>query len=396
MLNIPAFALQLATLYHTRRWLEEDWAVRSYPAVALILGALFCYQGAAVLLLVLGVWVIALGRRRLLLNRRKLAVATGVVLVVTAWFSIWSRWTPDQARWLLAIPHIGRIKKYWIWYAMQMPGAFGPILLASAVLGLAAGLISRRCRREAAISGSWIVVTCLFHSCLLGRDIRYLIPLASPLISLVAVAIRATLAIVGGYLHQRPIRAFSLAATVTLLVTHFELARSVALPRQVDGFEAVVDTIQDTLGPDGGAILDGLGAIDSTLFVCSVMLDDREFRLRVLPFGWLLKYTGFDETAGPLLESEVLEDVLACSGCSLVVVRVDDEAALAPPILLLREVLHGPRYELIRSFAIEGHQPAVIGLYRRLGPVGGLFDVRQGPSGQSKRMEWLLREPITR
>ena len=53
LLNVPAFALQLAACYHARRWLEERQENgQLYLAIALSLVALLCYQGTFVLLLV--------------------------------------------------------------------------------------------------------------------------------------------------------------------------------------------------------------------------------------------------------------------------------------------------------------------------------------------------------
>ena len=172
-----------------------------------------------------------------------------------------------------------------------MPDAFGPIVLAGAALGAAAGVLVGRWRRELTFSGGWFAVTYLFHSYLFGKDIRYVLPLCTPLLSLTAVAVWSPLQRLRRRLGLGVARTARSAAIVMLVAMQLWLARSVVLPR-VDGFEAIISAIQADPAPERGSILVDLDEINSTLLTCFVRLDDPEFRLRVLPASWLWEFAG--------------------------------------------------------------------------------------------------------
>ena len=329
-------------------------------------------------------------RWRLLVNRRVLVASIGAGAVAMTWL----RWS-GQTRWLVDTPYLTNPWN-WAWYPLQMIGAFGFIIPAAAAIGATVGLVAGRWRREVAASGSWILIYYSFFSYLYGKDIRYWVPLAAPLISMTAVAVWATSEGIGGRLGPGFTRASRVAATAVITAAQVGIALSVAFPN-VCGFGAIVDAIQDDQVLGGGSILDGLGGPDSATFTCAVMLDDPDFRLRVLPFEWLLDYAGVGrpsntEVPGPS-ETEEIEALLAHSGCRWVVVRVGEEPTQAPSARRLREALRGPRYKLVRIFAVEGERPAAIGLYRRNGPIGELSDLERRLGSRGR---WLLRDPVSR
>ena len=289
LLNVPALALQLATLYHARCWLEGADGVtstrvppsprrpssatreRSYSCSSSVPGSPAPASGVSCS------------------TSRAVMVAVAVLLVPILLVA-WSLKTSGQARWLVRTTYLGS-PWTWLWYASQMTGAFGPIVLVGAAFGAAAGALGGRWWRELTFSGGWIAITYLFHSYLFGKDIRYILPLCTPLLSLTAVAVWSPLQWLRGRLGPRAARTAAPAAIAMLLAIHLWLARSVVLPR-VDGFEAIISTIQADPGPERGSILVALDDIDWTLLTCFVRLDDPGFRLRVLPASWFWKFAG--------------------------------------------------------------------------------------------------------
>ena len=218
LLNVPALALQLAALYHARCWLGGTARRHLLLAAAFGVAALFFYQGAMVLLLIVGTWLIITGRWRSVLNRNALIVAAPLLLLSIVPI-IWIIWTADQARWLYDIPYIGH-RATWLWYPRRMPEGFGRPLLAGAALGALAGLCSRRWHSELLFSGGWIAVTYLFHTYLFGKDLRYMLPLCTPLLSLTAVAVWAPLELLRARIGSTVAQVAMAAAIATLLAMH--------------------------------------------------------------------------------------------------------------------------------------------------------------------------------
>jgi hypothetical protein len=400
LLNVPAFAIQLAALYHARCWLDAGGRRHLYLAAGFVLSALFFYQGTAVLMLILGTWLALIGRWRLLLDRR-VVVAAVAVLSVPILLLAWSLRSSGQIRWLFDSPYL-RYAVTWLWYPRKMPGAFGPIVLVGAVLGATAGALSDRWRAELTFSGGWIVTTYLFHTYLFGKDVRYILPLCTPLLSLTAVAVWWPLRSLGRRLGPRVALSAASVAIASLLAMHVWLARSVVLPR-VDGFEAIVATIRADEGPDPSSILADLDAQEWTLLTCFVRLDDPEFRLRVLPASWFWDFAGLSPGSAlgnsGRVATGAIESSLAHSGCRWIVVKVDAEPGKSSPRPAdrrLRELLRPPRFEHVRTFSIRGDSPSTAALYRQVGPIEDLASLaRRGRSGND-RMKWLLRDPITR
>jgi hypothetical protein len=189
-----------------------------------------------------------------------------------------------------------------------------------------------------------------------------------------------------------------------LLAGHVELARSVTLPR-VGGFEAIIAAIRDELGPDPGSILEDLHGVNATLLTCSVRLEDPDFRLRTLPFRWLLKYAGVSRIAdleayGPTA-ALAIQRLLAHSGCEWIAVQ--SERTAAPASGRLRDALQSPRFRLVGTFEVwgpwprvRGPRPSTVELYRQAGPIHGLPQLDRPGGVRTGRTEWLLRVPIDR
>ena len=397
LLNIPAFALQLAALYHARRWLEDGLTRRAVAAAAFAMAAMLFYQGAFVLVLVLSTWLVSTGGWRRLMGRRAFITASACGLLAFGSILLWLMMTPAQARWLVDNPYLF-LPVNWTWYAVRMRGTFGLPVLAGAAAGVAAGLVVGRHRHEVVLSGGWIVMTYVFHSYLFGKDERYLLPLGTPLLSLTAVAVWSARATVGRHLGPRIAGAATVAAIASLLAGQVALARSVTLPR-VTGFDAIAGAIRGAQGSGRGSILEAIEPLNATLLTCSLRLADPDFRLRVLPSSAYLLYAGVDRPSdlrpyGPT-EERALEDLLAHSGCDWIAVQARPIAATSP-LRRLGNVLQGPRFRLMGTFAVEGPRPEVVHLYRQSGPIHGLSELNRPAAARTGRMDWLLRTPIER
>lgn len=400
VLNVPASALQLGTLYHARCGLVGLGRRHLFAAAALGVAAVSCYQGALVLLPVLGWWLVASGRWRLLL-RPRVALLAAVILSPPALLFAWILRAAGQANWLYDTPYLGYLVT-WLWYPSRMPGAFGPVVLAGAAFGAAAGIIRRRWRSELAYSGGWIVVTYLFHTYLFGKDVRYIVPLAAPLVSLAAVAVWSLAAWVRRVLGGRMAAAWAATVVAILLGVHAWLAHSIEVPR-LEGFDEAVAAIRSDAGDDRGSILVSLQDSDWTVLTTYVRLADPDFRLRVLPATWLWQLAGFERPSGPpppgAADAHAIDSALTHSGCRWIIAQVERASRATPPRPLDRRlgaVLASPRFRLMGTFSILRPEPITVLLYRQDGPLGGLPELVRRRGSPPTGMEWLLRDPITR
>lgn len=393
LLNIPAAALQLASLYHSRNWLEGRGRLHIYPAGAFALAAVFCYQGAVVLVLILGLWFLVSGQWRVLLSPRILLLGTTVGLPL-AMLIAWNVRSAGQAKWLFDTPYLGYLIT-WLWYPLRMPSAFGPPVLAGAALGALAGIVDRRWRAELAYSAGWIAVTYAFHTYLYGKDIRYIVPLAAPLLFLTAVAIWWFSEWARRCIGGRGAAAFATVATTALLAAQVQIGRSAQVLR-VDGFAPLVAGIRADAGTERGSILASFKRADWLILTTFVRLGDPGFRLRVVPAEWLWKLTGIAAPPEHWDESAV-DAALAHSGCRWIVAEADPKGGIASPRPLdsrLREVLRLARFRLIGTYGIHRPEAITVLLYRQDGPVGDLTELAEQPGARSTSLAWLVRRPI--
>jgi hypothetical protein len=399
MLNIPACALQVAALYHTRRWLEDGRPRQLILAAVLALSAVLCYQGACVLLLIAGSWLVMTGRWRWLLDRRALIVVAAAGLPALAGLSIWILSTPERARSLFATAYLTHLA-LWRWYPIRMPGLFGPLVLALTVLGATLGWLQARWRSEILMSGTWILVTYLFHSYLFAKDERYIIPLAVPLVALAAVGVWSLIAAIEGPLGRAWVRRCTVAALAVVLAVQGWMAWHVPLP-EVRGFDAIVATIQRGRQADQEMILVDHG-VNSALLTCQVMLDDPEYRLRVLYFDWLLTFAGVQESNGRVLpdcgprDRQAMARLLGLSGCRWIVAPLHEVPTSRPGTRVLHETLQGASVRFEGTFPVGGPSPMILGLYRQVGLLNSLSDLKQRRAVRSSPMDWLTRSPVMR
>ena len=396
LLNIPAVTLQLVALYHTRSWLE-----RPSRSLQLALGtgaailATLCYQGAMPLLLVIAAWVVVLRRFALLRSPRILLVALSAALPIAIWWAASISETKDQISWLNNRTNLERPGN-WYWYTGKILRAFSGATLGLAGLGVLAGLSRIRWRREVFLSGSWCLVTYGFLTFLKGKDPRYILPLASPLLALAAVATLA--ATRGGRSGDRVIA----AATLPLVIAGILGWLVWFNPMQKVGGYAPLAAFVDQLADGGSVLMESNTKPGSEILVARAMLEDRGFRNRYMYYRQLLLYAGIEKlddlrSYGATPE-EAVAAILEHSGCRLVVV---DQRRLEGPDPIgdaLRAVLDGPSFTPVRSFAIDepSSGPGQAIVYRRVTPARPLSDFVIAADRSSPDPGWFRRRLVTR
>jgi hypothetical protein len=382
MLNVPAFALGLAALYHARRWLDappEAPAHRRqlYSAAAFGLLAVGTYYAAGVVVLVVLAWLLALRRWRLLGSRRLLAVAVAAALLLLPCVPLALRWAPTQVRW--AIPAAWQVSRLatWTYYPRVLPDLVSPHLLALAAAGAAAGLLVPRWRRETGLALVGLAVLYVSFSCLPAKEDRYLLLAATPLVCLAVIGLLAGTRAVGALANAGPrtVRVLTGMGLVVLLGVQVGLAAQVRIP-SADGFGEVARFLEQ-VAPDEPVFYDG--HFDGA-FTFHVQANDPGYRRRVVRGSKLLYASalnpGYRLREYATSPEEVVEVLRTRGGCRWLAVEVGEAAEQLAPALRLREALKGPEFELVRSFPVAPRRWVErVDVYRLLGPVERVDEV---------------------
>ena len=147
MLNVPATALAVASLYHFRRWIEGGGMTALVVTTAFVSAALFTYYPNAAIVMLLAAWAWA-RRDKVPLKRRVVPIVIigliagiplGVALLVAPVHT--ARQLPT---WLLLAD-----ATTWTYYWRVLPTIAGAPIVVMGVAGAVAGLASVRWRGEA-------------------------------------------------------------------------------------------------------------------------------------------------------------------------------------------------------------------------------------------------------
>jgi len=194
MLNVPATAAGLASLYHFRRWLETSGRDQLALSVVFVTIVLLTYYPSASVLPVLAAWAL-LDVRGLRVNRKFVwAAAAGVIASVPLLAAL--RLAPVHTS--RHLPTLGFLSApgTWTYYWRALPGVIGGAALALGLAGCAAGILDSRRRSETTHIIIWIAVLIAGLSLLPARDPRYVL-LAAPafvLAGAIGVGIRSSVA----------------------------------------------------------------------------------------------------------------------------------------------------------------------------------------------------------
>ncbi len=390
LLNMPSIALQLAALYHGRRWIQRDGMGQLWLAIGFACASLLCYQGAFVMPFVALTWLLISERRRQFNTPRVRIVA--IVLILAGGLALWLlRWHP-QIRWLYENPYLLN-DKLWTWYPRIADESMGVWLLCLSAIGAVLGLVSPHHRREVIMSSSWVLVFYALHTLLTGKDHRYFLQAVVPLLSLASVAICQIAAGLGRWMDRRQLPSPGPALIVMLLASpllgvQIWMASESVLPR-VDGFTALIDEIDPNRDGDAAILLD-LGRVNDRLFIVeSLGIRSGASRRNILTTqSWkkeLLEGRGKEvdgaSNADEVFSPETLREALARSDFSFVLTNrspwspldlygplTDENVTSAEEFdRALAEALSGSEYQIRAIRAVGGPRPALVALHR-LGP----------------------------
>jgi hypothetical protein len=377
MLNVPALALALGTLYHSRRWLESPTRRNAILAGASGTAVVLTYYTAGVVMPIILAWAITMHRRRLTENPGRLAVGlVGSALLVTAILTFALRWAPTQVLLTLPLPEkLGSLDN-WTYYLECSPRLIGLPLLALSASGLVAGALVRRWRRETLLLASWIGTLYLFFSLLRAREERYILLIIAPLVGLCAIAVVSATRWIGAIAGWRRgrVRAAAICALVALTLGQAGLAAQVRVP-QVEGFREVVAFLEH-VEPDGVYLYDGQ---HTGIFTVYVQFGDPGYRRRVVRGDKLLYataiYSRWRRRQFVSSPQETIEALRERGGARWVAISIEDQAPSNDAARHLRAAVEGPEFELCRSFPIHAWGVRRVDVYRFLPPIRELEEV---------------------
>ncbi len=419
MLNVPAFALCLGALYHARRWLESPPAPAPasrhlYAAAGLGMLAVLTYYPAGLSAFVVLAWLGALRRADLLYRRQTLVVLALCAVPVLGGLLVVTRWAPTLVGYVRPMSADIWTLDNWLSYARDFDEILSPHLLGLAAVGVVAGLLGRRWRRETMLLLVWIGVLYVLHTLIEAKEPRYLLLLSTPLVCLGAIGV---VALADGLAARFRARAEAGRRVVpgtllALLLAQVWLAAQQRVPA-VKGFAEVARFLARQ-APDEPVLYTGH---DAAVFTFYVLAGDPDHRRRVVrgerllsdirPQGLRILATstvgllGASAGAGPLLAGSIvlpgrdgvwqcLEILQARAGCRWLAMGTG-EPPYAPTV---RRAAQGPQFEFVHSFPAEGMAGLDrVEVYRLLVPVERQEEV-DIPLPTPDGPHWLRVRPI--
>jgi hypothetical protein len=387
MLNVPALALSLAALYHVHRGLDESTAERLsrhwLVGGILALIAVSTYFQAGVVVFVIVAWLLACGRLRCCLHWKTLVLVGAGTLVLLPWAFVIKNWSPKQLDWLL--PEWRQICRaaLWSYYAYALPGDIvQPALLTLAALGLAAGLLSRRWRRETLLLLLWAGVCYVVFSLLKAKEPRYLMLVCIPLICLGMLALVRT----AEWLEKMrpswtPNVVLPLFLVPVLLIQGWSAVKQ-KVP-EVLHYQELAEFVKQ-LAPEEPVLYAG---IHDGVFTFYIQIDDPGYKRRVALGPMVL--------AGAKSSKDVVEILRTQCGCRWVAIERCplhvwyDEQLLQ----LLRQTVVRSEFQLAYSYPMKSHFIDRVDLYEFLLPIEQPTVVRL--HSQRQRLDESIR-PIQR
>jgi len=389
MLNIPAVALGIASMFHFRRWLEASHSKQLVLAASFLIAALLTYYPGSIIMCVLAAWAILWIRDLRLLRAMLWIGGAGLLASVPLLIALsivpvhTSRQLPTMT--LLSNPIT------WTFYWKAIPNLIGRPTLILGIVGSALGLATSRLRTEIAFLATWIVVLTLCLSVLPARDPRYILQAAPAFLLAAAVGIASGVRL----LPTLPVTP-QLAMLMAGLVGGVWSTTGTPVP-QVSGFREVARYLRDQ-APFDAILYDG--AYDG-LFGFHVRALDPNFERRIVLANQLIYSFGptttfaLSEIANVASTNDVMNVLRARCGCHWVAVEVGPGNGGALGQRLLRETTKRPEFVLVRSFAISGSGIRRVDLYRLVTAVDPVITVDlRFPSLTNRAFPHIV--PITR
>jgi hypothetical protein len=379
MLNIPALALSIGSLYHLRRWMESPTTSPAwqnlYIGAAMAVLSILTYLTSGVLLLIAGIWLIVDRRWRLLWHLRTLAVFVVSALLLLPWAILVLKYEPNRvvmatgsATYLTAVSHW-----HWKYYLESLPGLFGTHIILIAAFGVVGGMLFRRWRHETILLSIMTLVLFTFFSYVPSREDRYILLMSVPIVIFCLLGLILTTHFIGKLVRIGPEweKAATLAAIAVLLIGQIWQVLKVPV-YSVSGYKQLVEYIEK-IAPDESVFYDGE---NYQIFTFYVQAGDPDYRRRVVVGNKLLYAESWFR--GPQEFVNSAQDVVGVlqnkGGCQWVVVANKPAAPKIAAPRHLRKAVKGPQFELVKSLPITkiqetGVEKTSVCVYRLLVPV---------------------------
>jgi 4-amino-4-deoxy-L-arabinose transferase-like glycosyltransferase len=361
LLNVPAMAMSLAALYHARCWLEKR-KTRQLKLM-FIFAALSCltYYLASVVIFIILVWIAADGMFVFLLRRKTLPITLSLLLVAFLCVLAAFHWTPIQLSWMIPDWKSLASLTQWTHYWPVMLQQFGLGILIAALLSVLGGIFQMRWHPEIRFMIVWVIATYAYFSVMPAKDPRYIMLLAPALVVLTAIG--GT--ILAEYCARRGSWnkvTFWVGSLLLIVLLYGWPALRQQVPR-VDGIREVAEFLKER-APDEPVFYDGyLGGVLG-FFVCA---GDRDYHQRlVLADKTLYTGTWWQMDSNIKSPGDALEFLKRRAGCRWIAIERDPQSEHFQPQLLLRSIVTGPEFELVRSFPISGLYKSRVDIYRFL------------------------------
>jgi hypothetical protein len=389
MLNVPAAALGLASLYHFRRWLETARTQPLVLATLFVTAGLLTYYPSASVLSILAAW--ALFRvRHLRFDRRFLWIAVLALIGLVPLAAVLLLAPVHTSRHVPTIAFLARLTT-WTYYWTMLPDVVGWPALSLGMAGCAAGLVIARWRAEAGYAALWIAVLIASLSLLPARDPRYVLLAAPAFVIAAAIGLEA----LAPYLPTlRPL--WQVAVLAAGLAGGVWSAARIHVP-QVSGFRELATYLQERT-PADAVLYDG---DHDGLFGFYVRALDPNFQQRLALADKLLYQYGPSTTFEWTEQSNVasIDDVVSFlrtrAGCRWVAIETGPRRRSALGSRLLQQAVEGSHFELVRSFPVTGAGARRVDLYRVVDAVAPVAAVDVTFPSLSNRA-FLQVVPITR
>jgi hypothetical protein len=380
MLNVPATALSVASLYHSRRWIETDPGPAGrrqlYLAAGFFLAATLTYLPAGIMAAIVLVWMLVARRWKLLWDWRVICVGFIIAALLIPCASIIFKWSPVHVGLTRNVFQTIRIGSRWSFYLSSLRSLVSPFLLVISAFGLAAGISSRRFRQEAAFLLMFLSVAYLALSVLGERADRYGLLLCIPIICYCSMAFHIFSDWLGALLKNRR-KAFAaviLSIAIGIFCIQARIAKHTLVPR-VEGISDVVAFMQQ-VAPEGPVFYDG--NYDG-VFTFYLQASDPGFRRRVV-LGSKLLYSsaimpGWSYRSFVNSVQDVVQALQTRGGCRWLAIEIGEQASALPAARLLREAVQRPEFELIQSFQVTAPGIEHIDVYRFKEPIQPVSEV---------------------
>jgi hypothetical protein len=364
MLNIPATALGIASLYHFRRWLDTGASKQIVFVACLLAAVMLTYYPGAIVLVPIGVFAV-LRWRDVRLDRRLIwigaaALCAALPLVVSVLLS-----PVHTSRHVPSLKFLTRTDT-WMWYLPMLPRVTGSPVLILGTAGAAAAFLTTRWRSEAVLLSAWVLVLIAGLSLLPARDARYIM-LAAP-----AFVVAAAIGVAIAADVLRPGRRLQAAALAAALAGGcvYAVVR-VPVPEKT-GFRDIAVFLEQQ-APNDAVLYDGP---NGALLGFYVGASDPRFQRRVTLAETIVYHYGpgrtfydWTQTSNVATPDEVVALLRTRCGCRWVAVEDWPQPAVVTGRQLLRQALSRSDFELVRSFPVTGAFGSRVDLYRLGGEV---------------------------